>query len=59
MRLPSGMEAWPQSRLGDNARTIGTVSQIKPTVPNTSRCSDVEINVKANNKTWLYNNPRK
>ena len=36
MRLGSGMEAWPSSRLGDGyarGNHIGTVSHIRPTTP--------------------------
>ena len=35
MRLGSGMEAWPMSRLGDNSAkgTVGRVSHIRPTTP--------------------------
>ena len=36
MRLGSGMEAWPSSRLGDRFATgnhIGTVRHIRPTIP--------------------------
>ena len=35
MRLSSGMEAWPGSRLGDNSgkNSLGTVSHIRPVVP--------------------------
>jgi hypothetical protein len=33
MRLCSGMEAWPVSRLGDTSYSIGTVKHIRPTIP--------------------------
>ena len=33
MRLGSGMEAWPMSRLGDRTTGIGRVSHIRPTTP--------------------------
>ena len=33
MRLCSGMEAWPITRLGDRTTGIGRVSHIRPTTP--------------------------
>ena len=33
MKLGSGMEAWPSSRIGDNSPTVGRVSHIRPTTP--------------------------
>ena len=33
MKLGSGMEAWPSSRIGDRTHCIGRVSHIRPTSP--------------------------
>ena len=59
MRLSSGMEAWPQSRLGDNTVTVGNVTHIRPTVPTNSNTRSKVIKVGANNKNLGYNKPRK